>query len=321
MLNIAMLSDWHVHSNGYAHEFMDMDDANVTCVWDEDPERGRQWAADLGVDFVENLDELLQRKDVDAVSVGTPTNMHPEVIIKAARAGKHIFTEKVLAFTVKECDEIAAEIEKAGVKFCISFPHRSWGCYKYIKQLIDDGKLGQVTTFRYRDSHDGAVRNWLPDYWYDKKTTGGGAMMDLGAHPMYMSRWMMGDPKRISSMFTYITGREVEDNAACMIEYKNGATVISETSLVSGGNPMTLEVYGTKGLAICQDKVVKVKFAGEKEFSVPELPPDDIKPTRKFVEGVLYGKPIDLDLKAARDLTELMEKAYQADAAKKEIEF
>ena len=126
MLNVAMLSKWHVHAAGYARELMNMDDVHVTCIWDEQPERGEAWAKELGVAFEPNLDTLLHRPDVDAVAVDCPTAMHPEVIIAAARAGKHIFTEKVLALTVKDCDAIAAAINETGVKFCISFPQRCW---------------------------------------------------------------------------------------------------------------------------------------------------------------------------------------------------
>ena len=118
-----------------------------------------------------------------------------------------------------------------------------------------------------------------------------------------------------------VTGREVDDNAVCTIEYENGATVIAETSLVSGNNPQMFEVYGTKGLVLCRDKEILVKLEGDKEFHTPEIPADDIKPTRKFVEAVLYDRPIDIGLKEARDLTELMEKAYQADREKREIGF
>ena len=85
MLNVAMLSKWHVHAAGYARELMAMDDVNVTCIWDEDAERGAAWAKELGVAFEADLDELLRRPDVDAVAVNCPTAMHPEVIIKAAR--------------------------------------------------------------------------------------------------------------------------------------------------------------------------------------------------------------------------------------------
>lgn len=321
VLNVAMLSKWHVHADGYAHTLMDMDDVKITCVWDEDPKRGAEWAKSLDVDFEADLDTLLRRKDVDAVAVNCPTAMHPEIIIKAARAGKHIFTEKVLALTVKECDEVAAAIKEAGVKFCISFPQRCFGRNKYIKEMIDSGKLGRVTVFRVRNAHAGSLQNWLPDYWYDKKLVGGGAMMDLGAHPMYLSSWMMGRPRRIQSMFNNITEREVEDNSVCTIEFENGAIVISETSLVAPMNPNMLEVYGTKGVIICRDQDIKVKLEGQDDFFTPELPADDKAPLRQWVEGVLYGGDIPFDLKAARDLTELMENAYIADSTGHEVFF
>lgn len=321
MLKVAMLSKWHVHSDGYAKELQAMDDVQVTCCWDEDPIRGAQWAKDLGIDFEPDLDKLLAREDVDAVSVGTPTSMHKQVITAAARAGKHIFTEKVLAFNVADCDEIAAEINKAGVKFSISLPQRCWGRNKYIKSAIDSGILGEVTVLRVRNAHDGAVAGWLPDYWYDPQTTGGGAMMDLGAHPMYLSSWMMGRPRRIQSMFNNITPHPVEDNSVCTIEFENNAIVISETSLVAPMNPNMFEVYGTKGVIICQDQDIKVKTDKNGDWFVPELPPDDPKPLRQWADGILYGKPIALDIKAARDLTELMQNAYAADREAKEVRF
>lgn len=321
MLNVAMLSKWHVHAAGYARELMAMDDVRVTCIWDEDAERGAEWARELGVAFEPDLDALLRRPDVDAVAVDCPTAMHLEVMIAAARAGKHIFTEKVLALTVRECDEIARAIEESGVKFCISFPQRCWGRNKYIKQLIDEGTLGKVTVLRVRNAHDGSLRDWLPDYWYDRDMTGGGAMMDLGAHPMYLASWMMGRPRRIQSMFNNITDRAVEDNSVCTIEFENGAIVISETSLVAPMNPNMFEVYGTKGVVICQDQSIKVRLAGQDDFFTPELPEDDTAPIRQWVEGILYGREIPFDLKAARDLTELMENAYIADGTGHEVAF
>ena len=321
MLNVAMLSKWHVHADGYARALKDMDDVNVTCVWDEDAERGAAWAQELGAEFESDLDELLSRPDVDAVAVNCPTAMHTEVIIKAARAGKHIFTEKVLALTVRECDEIIKAINDSGVKFCISFPQRCLGRNKYIKHMIDSGALGRVTVFRVRDAHDGSLRNWLPDYWYDRDMTGGGAMMDLGAHPMYLSSWMMGRPRRIQSMFNNITDRAVEDNSVCTIEFEKGAIVISETSLVAPMNPKLLEVYGTKGVIICRDNSISVRLEGQDDFFTPELPADDTMPICQWVEGILYGKEIPFDLAAARDLTELMENAYIADKEGREVYF
>ena len=97
MLRVAMLSKWHVHAEGYARDFLKTGKAEITAVWDEKPERGAEWAQRLGCDFESDLDKLLAREDVDAVCCCTPTTMHTDVLIRAAKAGKHIFTEKVLA--------------------------------------------------------------------------------------------------------------------------------------------------------------------------------------------------------------------------------
>ena len=113
MVRVAMLNRWHVHADEYATRVNDEEQAQVVAVWDGEPERGQGWATELGVDFEADLDRLLARGDIDAVAVDAPTNMHPEVMIKAAQAGKHIFTEKVMAATVEECRAIADAVTRA----------------------------------------------------------------------------------------------------------------------------------------------------------------------------------------------------------------
>ena len=157
MLRIAMLSQWHVHAKGYAQVVQGIEDACISCVWDEDAARGKAWAEELGVPFEADLDQVLARDDVDAVLIDTPTNMHKEVMIKAANAKKHIFTEKVMALTVAECDEIIEAIERNGVKFTISFPQRCEGRNLFIKEAIESGVLGTITLLRVRNCHDGAL--------------------------------------------------------------------------------------------------------------------------------------------------------------------
>jgi len=239
-------------------------------------------------------------------------------MIKAARAGKHIFTEKVMALKTADCDEIIAEIEKAGVQFGISFPHRCMPRNLFVKEAVESGAVGEVTVLRVRNCHDGALAGWLPDYWYDPETTGGGAMMDLGAHPMYLASWLLGKPTRISSMFNNKTPHPVEDNSVCTIEFENGAIAISETSLVSPMTPVMLEVYGTKGVILCVDDDVRIKTAEsaakvEGGWIRPKLPEALPHPVRQWLDGVLYGKEILFGTGEARALTQLMEGAYIAD--------
>jgi len=317
MLKVAMLSRWHVHAPGYAKEFQARPDVKITAVWDEEPDKGREFAQSLGADFEPDLDILLARADVDAVCVNAPTNIHREVIVKAAKAGKHIFTEKVLAPTAAECADIRAAVEESGVKFCISFPHRTLPHNLLAKKAVDNGLLGEVSYVRVRNAHNGASAGWLPAHFYDEVQCAGGAMMDLGAHPMYLIAWLLGKPSEISSAFTYITGHAVEDNAVSIMKYPSGAIAVSETGFVTGDSPFMMEVYGTAGSVMITGKDVRFisgKAGGDVggwviPSSLPTALPDAIT---QFVEGVLYGKEIVFGMDDAVLLTEIMEAAYKA---------
>ncbi|WP_028610815.1 Gfo/Idh/MocA family protein [Paenibacillus harenae] len=326
MLNVAMISKWHVHADGYARHLQSLGNVNITAVWDEIADRGRGWAAELGADFEADLDTLLRRNDVDAVVVDAPTSMHAGVMIAAAQAGKHIFTEKAMALTVAECEQITAAVQQAGVKFCISFPARTRTHHLFAKQLLDDGLLGAVTLLRIRNGHDGALNNWLPEYWYDEKQAGGGAMMDLGCHPMYLASWLLGQPKRITSMFNYFTGRTVEDNAQCSIEFANHAVALLETSLVTYQTPPAFELYGTEGTLIISGDSVKFTsrhtnspFQGW--ISPRQLPKEQPLPLTQFVDGILNDQPMPFGLEEGTKLTELLETAYIAHCEKRTVDF
>jgi len=319
MLKVAILSSWHVHAHGYAKQFQNRTDSQVTAVWDEEPEKGKKFAADFNVDFEPDLDKLLSRTDVDAVCVNAPTNIHREVMVKAANAGKHIFTEKVLALTVEDCLAIKEAVEKNGVKFCISFPHRTFPHNLFAKKVLNDKLLGKVTLFRVRNAHNGSSAGWLPPHFYNEEQCGGGAMIDLGAHPMYLVRWLMGKPAEMASAFTAVTGHAVEDNAVSIMKYPCGAIAISETSFVSGSSPFMLEIYGTDGTLTISGGDVRLAsaqitanqdYAG---FITPrQLPASLPDPVDQFVDGVLYDKEIIFGMEDAISLTEMMVAAYKA---------
>jgi predicted dehydrogenase len=311
-----MLSKWHVHADGYAKQVRDYG-AKITAVWDEQPRRGADWAKALGVAFEADLGELLARADIDAVVVDAPTSMHCEVMVAAAKAGKHIFTEKAMAPTVRECRRIAAAVRKAGVKFLISMPQRTSPVTLLAKKLIDDGVLGQVSLVRLRNGHNGSSGNWLPDYWYDEATAGGGAMMDLGCHPMYTASYLLGKPARISSIYNTLTGKPVEDNAVNVIEFRNQAVAVVETSFVSFNTPGSFEIYGTEGTFLANGGEVKLacKRLGDLQsgFITPNrLPAALPAPMTMFLDACTKGTPIHFGLDDGIALTELLESAYLA---------
>ncbi len=329
MLKVAMLSKWHVHAEGYGRDLLATGKAQITCVWDENPERGTEWAQRLGVDFVADIDELLSRDDVDAVCCCTPTTMHTEVLVKSAKAGKHIFTEKTLACTVKECEEIAQAINENGVKFVISMPHKAWPVIKFAKEHIENGDFGIVTNVRIRNAHDGVSGKWLPEYWFVKEDCAGGAMMDLGCHPMYLLSYLCGMPKKITGIANSVMGTPVDENAVSVIEFENGAIGVSETSFLAYSSPYTVEVHGTDGILLWNNKEgAKYKTKETAKLvngfiSVERLPESSENPINAFVNACIDGKeiPEEYGAKSAIDLARLLEATYIAYETGKTIEF
>jgi len=316
MLKVAILSGWHVHAEGYTKDFISRKDVQVTAMWDENSVRGKAFAEKFAINFEPDLGALLKRNDVDAVCVNTPTSMHRDVIVKAASAGKHIFTEKVLALTSAECAEIKAAIEKNGVKFCISFPHRTLSHNLFAKKVVDEQLLGKVTYLRMRNAHNGASAGWLPEHFYNEAECGGGAMIDLGAHPMYLIPWLLGKPAKMSSTFTSVTGRGVEDNAVCVMSYENGTIAVSETGFVSSNSPAVLELHGTEGSLIIVNGDIWMLPDKSESIKLPKALPTAID---QFVDGILHGSEIIFGIDDAIILTEMMEAAYSAHKTKETV--
>lgn len=312
-MNIAIISFWHVHGKDYAHAVEAMDGCRISAIWDEDENRGRYFAQQLGCTFYEDYDELLADKSIDGVVITTATRDHTSFIIKAANAKKHIFTEKVLALTKEECLKIKFAIEQNGVQFTISFPHRCRADMLFAKQLIESGELGQVTYARIRNAHNGATGNWLPAHFYDKEACGGGAMIDLGAHGMYLLHWFLGDALSYHSTFTSVTGKAVEDNAVCVMEFKNGAIGVNETGFV-GNYPFILEVSGTKGGLLIRGGlgVSYVSPETEGKWVTPSNMPEPLpSPISQWISSIKTGEKTEFGLEEAIFLTEMMEGAYR----------
>lgn len=229
MFGVAVLSFWHVHAKDYALEAKEHPGAEVTAVWDEDRKRGQVEASQRGVPFHDDLEGLLSREDVDGVVVTTPTVAHREIIPAAARAGKHVFAEKVIAPTLSEAREVVAEVEEAGVTFVISLPRLYTGYTRAIREVLASGEIGEPTYLRVRVSHDGAVPStasplgWLPERFFDPRQSAGGVTIDFGAHPLYLLAHLLGMPDEVSAVYGRFTGRAVEDQSVVTVYYPHGA--------------------------------------------------------------------------------------------------
>src|SRR5436305_10094574 len=115
MVRVAMLSMAHVHAAGYGQQLLKNPDAEIACVWDDEPARGRPAAAKLEVPFEDDLHAVLNDDRIQGVVLNSETNKHFDLISAALDAGKHVFTEKALTISTREADAIVAKVEQAGL--------------------------------------------------------------------------------------------------------------------------------------------------------------------------------------------------------------
>ena len=311
MINVALVGTWHVHFHGYAKEVESNPNCKITALWDNDITKGKEKAEEFNCEFVEDYDELLKRDDVDAVMVCTSTNLHHDVIKKAAQAKKHIFTEKVLCFIEADALDVAKAVKENNVKFLISFPWRGKGDFIWMKDAVDSGLIGQVNYCRMRNAHNGTLAGWLPETFYDPETCGGGAMMDLGAHSMYILNWLLGEPQKASSAFTNVRVKTVEDNAVTVLTYKNGAIGVSETGFVAPNNPFELEIVGDKGTILAGGFLNKLCYNVGDGWIFPNTPRDKERPIDLWVSSIVEDTPTPYGIDDAVALSKTMEMAYK----------
>ncbi|MCL2472829.1 MAG: Gfo/Idh/MocA family oxidoreductase [Treponema sp.] len=327
MLNVGVISTWHVHAKGYVHELLESGKVHVAALWDENPGKGKAAAAEWKTDFEADFDKFIARKDFSAVICNSPTSMHPALLSKAAAAGKDIFTEKLLAVTTAEAEKLAGEIRKAGVIFTISLPLLSNPAVLYVKKLVDTGALGRITGARFRRSHSGVSDHWLPDYWFDTSLTGGGAMMDLGAHPVYILSFLFGAPKRLSGLTTRPFGTSSDENAIGLAEFKDGILGTMETAFVTFGVPDLLEVYGTEGSVFMEGGKVRVSTKSLDGLSYSDAKPKSLpaalpSPIMQFVDACTSRKnPEYLGLDIAVLMTRIIEGIYHSDKSGTTLKF
>jgi predicted dehydrogenase len=311
-MNIAIISYWHVHAEGYTKEILENTDSKVCALWDEDKTRGEKYAEKFGISYYEDYEELLKNEDIEGVVINAPTNKHGELILKAIKAGKKVFSEKVLALTTEDCIAIKKALDENKADLTLSLVKKCNKEFIFAKNLIDSGKLGRITYARVRNVHNGSIGNWLPDHFYNKEQCGGGAMIDLGAHPMYLLNWLLGTPKSVQSVFTDITGHGVEDNAVSVIEFENGVIGVAETGFVSVYTPTILEVSGTKGTLMIKDSVTYATEDTKGEWITAEHLPEELpSPIVQWAKNEVINKD-DFGIEASTTLTRLMEAAYKS---------
>ena len=250
----------------HAEAIKSVDNAQLTAVLDVDQARGRQFAAKHGIEAYDDLARFLATAPIDAVTVATPTGLHGDVAIPAARAGKHVLCEKPLDTTPERSQAIIDACRENNVILAPVFQYRFGAGAVTLKRAVDVGRFGRILfvsarikwlrTQEYYDS--GAWRGtWALD--------GGGCLMNQSIHTIDLMLHFGGQPEQV---FGYTatrthTGIEVEDNACAVVRFRSGAmgTIESSTSCAPG-LPLRVEVSGERGTAALEsDALAEWHFA------------------------------------------------------------
>lgn len=333
-VRLALVGAWHVHTSGFLNRISQMNPGQVewVAVWDQDPVRGRQFADRLGVAFEPDYQKVLDNPRVDAVMIEAETSLHQDLIIRAARAKKHVFTDKILTPRVADGLRIKEAIERAGVKFVISHESMPVGSYQFARKLVMDGRLGDVVSIHFRRAHGMAKGNGLPASWWDPSVAGGGALIDLGVHGMGLLTYLGGAPVRVTATMRHRTKRAVEDTATILVEFENGAIGTAHTDMVTNIQENLLEVVGTDGMLVVvgtegkETVYLNSKLIPERAKGMTVVPPSEYAadgkyPINTFIDFVYdrsntaqYLTGTGLDIDTALRIVAISEAAYASAA-------
>lgn len=230
--------------------------AHLAAVTALPVEAARRFATEHGCAACGSVEELLARPDVDIVTIGTPSGLHPEQAVASARAGKHVLVEKPLAVSLAGADAAIATAREAGVKLGVVSQRRFDPPCRAMKEAAERGDFGKLVLVNgfvkyFREPSYYSTSNWRGTWALD----GGGALINQGIHAVDLVRWLGGPVKSVTGFARTLSHDiEVEDTASATIEFHSGAIgCLQSTTSASPGLFLTVEALGDKGSAILKD--------------------------------------------------------------------
>ena len=227
-------------------------------------------------EYISDWKDLVARDDIDLIDINAPSNVHKDIAIAAAKAGKHLYCEKPLALTLEDSREMLEAAEKAGIKHMVGFNYRFAPAVMLAKKLIEEGRLGEIRHFRAWFLQDWLVDPDSPLAWrLQKEIAGSGAHGDLGAHLIDLAHYLIGGISEVIGMSeTFIKERPIPDETSglsgtsstsgekgqvtvddatlFLARFANGALGSFESSRFATGHRSTnsFEINGSKGSVI-----------------------------------------------------------------------
>jgi UDP-N-acetyl-2-amino-2-deoxyglucuronate dehydrogenase len=251
MIHVGLIGAGNI-SGTHARAVGEIPGAAVAAVYSRTHAHAEALAAQYQARAFDALDAFLEHRPLDLVIVGSPSGVHADQAIAAARRGLHVLVEKPIDVTSARADALVAEASRAGVTLGVIFQDRFKPDIVRLKSLVDEGRLGKpilatASVKWYRPPSYYATSDWRGTRALD----GGGALINQGVHTVDLLLWLFGPVRRVSGrLATQLHKIEVEDTAVAVLEFANGAVgTIEATTAAYPGYPRRVELTGSNGTA------------------------------------------------------------------------
>jgi predicted dehydrogenase len=298
-ITVALVGAAHIHTPGFVDLVKKRNDVRVKAVWDHDSARAQQRATDLNSEVVDDVNKILSDPEIQAVVIYSETNRHHDLVLAAAKAGKHMFAEKPLGITAKESLAMAHAIESANLLFTTGYFMRTDPKHLFLKDEISKGHFGKITRARGSNCHNGSLQGWFDKEWRwmaDPKIAGIGGFGDLGTHKLDILMWMLGDVEAVTADVKIVTGRYpgCDECGEGLIQFKNGVIGTLAAGWVDVEDPVQLLISGTEGHAVVVDNHLYYKSkhlpGSDSKDPYTKLPAASRSPMDQFLDAVAGDK-------------------------------
>ncbi len=288
----------HIHTPSYTKNLKNHPDVIVKAVYDHDKDRTKKYATMLGATAVESADAIWSDPQITAVVILSETNLHHDLVLQGAQAGKHMFIEKPLGINTRESLEMAAAIDKAGVHFTTGYFNRVDPKHIFIKNEVAKGNFGTITRARASNCHSGSLGHWFDKeyrWMADPSIAGVGAFGDLGTHKLDILMWILGEIDSVSAVIKPVVHNygDCDETGEALIKFKSGVIGTLAAGWVDVDDPVGFLVSGTEAHAVIFNgnlyyKNKKQGFDGKKP--ILQFPKTPESPINQFIAAVRGSK-------------------------------
>lgn len=259
-----------IHAAGIANT----EEAELVAVCDVYEENMKPYVEEHGCKAYIDYEKMLKDEDIEVVCICTPSGMHPEQTLMAAKAGKHVICEKPMAIHLEDVDRMIQACEDHNVLLATIFPWRMSPVIQYVRQFIADGGLGRLSLcsahikpFRDQKYYDQA--GWRGTW----KVDGGGVLMNQGIHTIDQLQWIVGPVTSLYGQARHVLRDiEVEDTAVTLLNFKNGAMGLIEASTTAYKTPDSICLHGEKGtIIINKGQITAFEMIDKEKVEIPEF--------------------------------------------------